>query len=324
MAVDLELLWRALCLKAGPNHAWVALALSLLGAAAGHVGSFALLRRRALLVDVLGHATLPGVCLAFLVAAALGAEPRSLAWLWPGGALSALLAAACLEALLRHTRLQSDAVLGVVLASFFGFGLLLLSHIQTRPGAASAGLDRLLFGQAAALSFGDAAAMLALAALVETALLIFGRRLRVLAFDPGFARLAGFDPPRLDRLLHCLLGAIALAALPAVGAVLLVALVVLPAATARLWSDSAQRIEAVAALLGALAGFLGAALSRSAPDLSTGPLVVCLLGVAFAVGLLVAPRHGLLWGHARRRRALEQWRRRSLREAPGLLPDRSR
>jgi manganese/zinc/iron transport system permease protein len=306
--LDFELLWRALRLDAGPNHAWVACALALLGAAAGQVGSFALLRRRALLVDVLGHATLPGVAAAFLLALALGHEPRSLAWLWPGGALSAALAAWAADRLLARTRLEPDAVLGAVLAASFGLGLLLLSHIQALPGAASAGLDRLLFGQAAALQRGDALAMLALTLLAGLCASLYGRRLRTLAFDPGFARLAGFGPEGLDRLLHGLLGLVALAALPAVGAVLAVALVVLPAATARLWSDSARRLSAIAIGIGAGAGSLGAALSRAAPKLSTGPLLVCLLGAAFAASLLLAPRHGLFWRGLRRRTALQRWR----------------
>lgn len=306
--MELELFWRALCLDAGPNHAWVAAALCFLGAAAGQVGSFALLRRRALLVDVLGHATLPGVAAAFLLALTLGLEPRSLAWLWPGGALSAALATYAADWLLARTRLEPDAVLGAVLASSFGLGLLLLSHIQALPGAASAGLDRLLFGQAAALQRADAVALLALALLAGALASLYGRRLRTLAFDPGFARLAGFRPERLDRLLHALLGLVALAALPAVGAVLAVALVVLPAATARLWSDSARRMTHIATGLGAAAGYFGAALSRAAPKLSTGPLLVCLLGLAFAGSLALAPRHGLLWRGLRRRAALERFR----------------
>ncbi|HYD65656.1 metal ABC transporter permease, partial [Azospirillum sp.] len=121
---------RILTLQAGFNTAVVVAGTAALGLAAGMVGTFLLLRRRALISDALSHATLPGIAAAFLLGVALGVPGRSLPLLLAGAAVSGVLGVLTIQALVRFTRLTEDSAIGAVLATAFGLGVVLLSHIQ--------------------------------------------------------------------------------------------------------------------------------------------------------------------------------------------------
>jgi len=123
---------------------------TLLGGTAGVLGSFAVLRRRALVGDLLSHAALPGLCLAFLVFG------RHFAGLVAGALVAGLLAIGLMTLVSRYTRTKEDAALGIILSTFFAAGVVLLSWIQKLPGAGSkAGLESYIFGQAAGMNLRD-------------------------------------------------------------------------------------------------------------------------------------------------------------------------
>ncbi|MFB0985630.1 MAG: metal ABC transporter permease, partial [Phycisphaerales bacterium] len=126
----------------------------LLGAVGGVVGTFLLLRRRALMGDVLGHAMLPGVAAAFLAVQALGIE-RSLPVLLLGGGIAATLAGLSVIALRRVSRLDDDATMAIVLSGFFGLGVVLLSVVQSSGGGGQAGLEDFVFGKTASMVTSD-------------------------------------------------------------------------------------------------------------------------------------------------------------------------
>ena len=124
----------------------VALGSALLGIVSGVLGSFAMLRRQGLLGDTLAHAALPGICLAFLFT---GNKEQIVLLL--GAGLAGWVGTMLLLLIVRQTVLSEDAALGIVLSTFFGFGITLLTYINQRDDANQAGLDKYLFGQAAAL-----------------------------------------------------------------------------------------------------------------------------------------------------------------------------
>ena len=131
-----------LTFQAGYNTAIVLLGAALLGAGAGVIGVFVLLRRRALVSDAISHATLPGVALGFLAATMLGFDGRSLPILLIGAGLSGAFGVVAVQWIRDHTRLPEDAAIGTVLSVFFGAGVVLLSYIQTLSVAGQAGLDK--------------------------------------------------------------------------------------------------------------------------------------------------------------------------------------
>ncbi len=287
-------LWRYLSLDAGYNAAVVMLGAAVLGAGGGVVGCFGLLRKRSLLSDAVSHATLPGIALAFIVLALLTGQGRQLPWLMAGAAVAALIAVLAVGWIKNRTRLPEDSAIGTVLATFFGLGVVLLSVIQVMRTGGQAGLEGLLLGAAAGMLIGEAQ-LVAVAALVVTAVaLLFLKELGLVAFDQDYARAMGYPVARLDLLMMALLVAVTVIGLPIVGLVLIIAIVIIPPVAARFWTDRLLPMLLIAASIGALGGYLGAAVSGSRADLPTGGVIVLTLTALFALSLLLAPRRGVV------------------------------
>jgi manganese/zinc/iron transport system permease protein len=145
------MLWQALTLQLGYNATLVAIGAMLLGVAAGVTGTFLFLRKRALVSDAISHATLPGVGLAFIIMVYFGGDGRNLAALLIGSAITAAAGLLCVQWLNKRTRLAEDSAIGAVLSVFFGFGIVLLTVIQTMESGRQAGLDSLLLGSTAGM-----------------------------------------------------------------------------------------------------------------------------------------------------------------------------
>lgn len=269
----------------------VMLGAATLGIASGALGCFAVLRRQSLLGDTLSHAALPGVCLGFLVAGA-----RDLGSVLAGAFLSGALAALLVLLIVRRTRLKTDAALGIVLSSFFAVGVVLLTLIQNRGGAGQLGLSTFLFGQAAAILRSDLWLMggLTLAALAVLAAL--WKEMKLVTFDPDFARVAGLPVTALEIALTVMMALAIVVGLQLVGVVLMVAMLIAPAAAARQWVDSLAGMVLLSAAFGAVSGVAGALISATSRGLATGPLVVLIASALVLASLLLAPRRGLLWG----------------------------
>lgn len=275
------------------NTGVVLLALGLLGANAGALGVFAVARRRVLVVDAMGHAALPGLAGAFLLAPAFGLEGRNTALLLFGAATTALLAFAAIEALVQRSRLAPDAATGAVLATFFGLGLVLLGIVQ-RSGLGAGGLDRWIFGQAATLGRADATAFawITLASLLVLALT--WRPLLWTGFDPTQARTAGISPSLAAALFFGQLAVVTLAALPNVGLLLVVGFLALPAAAARPLVRRFVPWILLSSAIGSLGAVLGTWSSTRLENVPTGPAVLVALGLLALSSHLFAPRTGLL------------------------------
>jgi manganese/zinc/iron transport system permease protein len=283
-------LLQALLLRGGHNTMLVVLGTTLLGIAGGCAGALALLRKRSLFADALGHATLPGVCAAFLVAPLFGVEGRSLPILLVGATVAALAATGIVQAILRFTRLHEDAAIGVTLSVLFGLGIVLLSIIQTLPSGDQGGLKSFLFGQTAAMQQGDAVLLAVIALLATLTASVLLKEFAIVAFDEGFARSLGVPIGLVDALQLLLVVTVTVAGLQAVGLVLVIAILVVPPVAARLWTDRVRRFVPLAAVIGGLSGWLGAGLSSVAPRQPAGALIVLTSASIFLVSLAFAPR----------------------------------
>jgi len=278
----------------------VALGAGLVGLVAGALGSFAVLRRQSLLGDTLSHAALPGIALGFLISGTRALTPILL-----GALLSGALAALLVLLLTRATRLKDDAALGISLSLFFAVGTVLLTYAQRHAGAAQAGLDAFLFGQAAAVLPSDLTLIGGVGLVALLALALLWKEFKAVTFDPDFARSLGLPVLALEVALTVLIAVAVVIGLQLVGVILMVALVVAPAAAARQWTRRLEAMVVLAALFGAASGVAGALVSASVRGLATGPVIVLAATAFVAVSLLFAPGRGLLWGlahaHARRR-----------------------
>jgi manganese/zinc/iron transport system permease protein len=279
----------ALALHAGYNAALVSIGAALLGAAAGGAGAFLTLRRRALMSDAMAHATLPGIALGFLAMVALGGDGRFLPGLMLGAALTAALGLWSVQMILR--RLPEDTATGAVLSTFYGFGIVLLTVIQGLGQGRPAGLETVLLGSTAGMLRADAMVIAAGGAGVLAVLWLLHRPLAMVAFDPVQARLAGLRPETFDTVLMGMVLAVVLVGLNVTGLILIVALLVTPAVTARLWAGTVGGVARLSALIGAGCGYVGAAISAGVPDVPTGPVIVLLASGIFVVSLVFRGRH---------------------------------
>lgn len=272
-----------------PNTLWVLSSSVLLGVSSGVLGSFALLRRRSLLGDALAHAALPGIGIAFILTGA-----KSLPMLLLGAIIAGLLGAFVIQAVTRHTRVKEDAALGLVLSVFFAFGIVLLTKIQHSGAGNQSGLDKFLFGQAASMIGSDVQVMAVSAAAVCLLAVFLFKEFKLLCFDAQFAAGLGFSPRLLDGLLMVLIVTVVVIGMQAVGVVLMAAMLITPAAAARLWTDRLNLMVWLAAGMGAASGAVGTWLSTMGLRMPTGPLIVIAASAMFGISLVFAPRRGII------------------------------
>lgn len=269
----------------------------LLGICCGVMGSFLVVRKLALMSDALSHAVLPGVALGFLWN--MSRDPVAI---FIGASAAGLLGAGLVQVIRSTTRHKEDAALGFVLASFFAVGACLVTMIQNLPEGNKSGLDKFLFGQAAALGRGDVILLAVVTAATLGIVAVFYKEFLLTSFDAAFARAAGIPARVFHFLLMLLLAFAIVASLQAVGVVLVAAMLVIPAASAYLLTDRFGWMLVLSAGFGVATGAIGAFFSFAGRNLPTGPLMVLAATAVFLGALFFGPRHGIL---------ARWWRRRS-------------
>ncbi len=259
-----------------PALATVVLGTALLGLATGALGSMAVLRRNSLMGDALSHAAYPGLLAGFLLNGT-----KSVAMMVIGASLFAALAQWLTGFLIRSTRVRPDAALALVMGCFFGFGMVLQSHLQQNPSAAQAGLKDYLFGQAGLLLEEDIALLATLAVLVLLALFVGWSRWKIITFDRAHAVSLGINVSFWDTLYNFLFILSVVIGLQVAGVVLMSALLIMPGCAARYWTT---RMSAMVTLAGASGAILGVAGTFASNELSwpPGPTIV-LLGFSWLI-----------------------------------------
>jgi manganese/iron transport system permease protein len=261
---------------------WVS---GLVGAVCGLLSAFVTLKGWSLMGDALSHAVVPGVTLAYLAGL-----PFAL-----GAFIAGLLAAWAMSFIKANSRIREDAVIGIVFTAFFALGLVLISLYPTRVNMKS-----IVFGNILGIAPADAWQVIGISALACIILLLKWRDLMLYCFDANQARTLGLPVARLHLLLLALLAAVTVAAMQAVGAVLVVAMLITPGATAYLLTDRFGKLMALASALGCSTSLLGAYASYFV-DGATGGCIVTLQSLVFLATWLLAPKHGVLARHRHRR-----------------------
>lgn len=272
----------------------------------GLLGSFVVVRKMALVGDTLSHAVLPGVAVGFLFT--LSKNPLAILL----GATAAGLLGTTLVSVIQHTtKLKQDAALGMVLASFFALGICLIKMVERVPAVNKSGLDHFFYGQAAALGTDDLW-MMGLTSLVTiVAVWKLYRPLLASSFDPVFSESIDYPVRGLYHVLMFLLAMSTVVALQAVGALMVSAMLITPAATAYLLTKRMHRLLVLATVLAISAGLLGAfisfvgegALRRALP---TGPSMALCAGLFFGIAFLFSPSHGVVFRFFSRRSQSKQ------------------
>lgn len=289
---------------ADPSLRYALVGSMLLGIACGLMGTFLVVRKLALMSDALSHAVLPGVAVGFLWS--MTKNPLAI---FIGATVAGLLGAATAQAITSTTKQKEDAALGFVLAGFFAVGVCLLTMIQNMPGGNKSGLDKFMFGQAAAMGREDVLLLAGVVLVCAAAIGIFYKEFLVTSFDPAFARSSGLRVQIFHYALILMLAFAIVASLQAVGVVLVAAMLVIPASAAFLLTDRLPRMLALAAVFGMLSGALGAFFSFVGRNLPTGPVMVLTAAAVFTLALFLAPRHGILakwWRHKTQARRVQR------------------
>lgn len=277
-----------------------------IGAVSGALGCFAYLRKQSLIGDVVSHSSLLGIMAFFIVSYWITGEGnKSLYVLIPGALVSGIAALLLTQWIVKNTRVREDSGLGTMLAIFFGTGIFLLRYVQrvqpVIPGRKA--LGNFLFGMATAMTQADLI-MIAVIGVVSIAFMVaMWNQLKVFTFDPLFSHCLGFKTRLLDVLLIVLMVNGIVIGIQCVGVVLMVALLVTPAAAARQWTNSLGTMVLLAALIGGFSAATGSIVSGLVRHIPTGPVIVIVGVVLFLVSILFAPRRGILAAIASRKTA---------------------
>ncbi len=266
--------WLRVVLLRDHNTRVVILGATILGLAAGVIGSFTLLRKRALMGDALSHATLPGIGLAFVLGTLAGMTTKSLLFLLLGAAVTGVAGVGVLLFLRRCTRLKEDTALGVVLSVFFGAGIALLGIVQQLGTGSAAGLETFIYGKTASMVPGDVMLIGIACALVLVVCALLFKEFKLLCFDQAYATVQGWPVLGLDIAMMSLVVVVTVVGLQAVGLVLIIAMLIIPAAAARFWFDRMLPMTILAGVLGALSATAGTAMSAVFARLPSGAVIV--------------------------------------------------
>lgn len=247
-----------------------------------------------LMGDAVSHAVLPGVVLAHIVGA-----PFAL-----GAAVFGFLAVALIGAVRDSSRVKEDAAIGIVFTTLFALGLVLISVTPSQTD-----LTHIIFGNLLGVSWPDLLQIIILGAVTFTILVVKRRDFTLFAFDPTHAHAIGLSPKLIGAALLGLLALTSIVALQAVGVILVVAMLIIPGATAYLLTDRFARMLVLAPAISAACAVTGLYLSYYL-DTASGGMVVLTQGAAFVLVYLLSPQHGLIGSRRSARR------RRALREAP--------
>jgi ABC-type Mn2+/Zn2+ transport system permease subunit len=282
LSSSLELLSPLLSRAALPLHydymlkaIWVS---ALIGGVCGFLSSFITLKGWSLMGDALSHAVVPGVTVAYLLG-----MPFAL-----GAFVSGLLAAAAMTFIKANSRIREDAVIGIVFTSFFALGLLLISLYPTRVD-----LRTIIFGNVLGISDPDVWQIVIISTVTLLVLGLKWRDLMLFCFDANQARTLGLPVGMLHLMLLTLLSATAVAALQTVGAILVVAMLITPGATAYLLTDRFGVMLWLSAAMGMGTSVAGAYASYFV-DGATGGCIVTLQTLVFLATFVFAPKHGVL------------------------------
>ena len=281
----------------------ILLGAASLGIVSGVVGSYAVLRKQSLVGDVMSHAALPGIVLAFLIVGVKEQLP-----IFIGAALSAVLAVLLINLIKDNSRIKTDSAMGMALSVFFGLGLVLLTYAQKMPDANQAGLDKFLFGQAEALIEKD---VLIIGLTGFFALLVVGlfwKEFKLLCFDPDFGGTMGFSMKSMDMLVTAVIVSAIVIGLQTVGVVLMSSMLIAPAVAARQWTGNMGSMVILAALIAAVSGMTGVAFSAGFENVPTGPAVIVCVSVIAFFSVLFSPNgfFTLRFKDARSRREIKK------------------
>lgn len=262
----------------------VAFGTSIFALASCLLGSISVLKRQSLIGDVIGHASYPGVVLAFMVF-----ESRHPLLLMLGAMLAGLLSYRLVYLINTYSRQSFVNALSLVSASFFGLGMVLKNFLQGNhhyQNASQAGLQTYLFGQAAFIQKSYLYLILAVSLLVLGIFLVFYQRLIVYLFDEGFAQVSGLPLSLIKGGQLVLMTALIAVGLKVVGAILMSSFLIAPSVFGLLLGKTYKQSLLFGSIMAFVSAWLGSLMSSSISGMSTGPAIIICMTVCLTLAFL--------------------------------------
>ncbi|WP_152657466.1 metal ABC transporter permease [Oceanobacillus sp. CFH 90083] len=271
------------------NTMWVMTSTMILGIAAGGIGCLAYWKKQNLMSDALSHAALPGVVVAFFII-----QEKNLLLLVIGAAISALLGAFLIQWITNTSRITEDTAMGMILSVFYGGGVMLLAIANRSAGGNQSGLNSFIYGQAAAMVRSDVITMMVLASIVIFIIFIAFKEWKLFLFDASFAKGIGLSVRGMNVLYTTVLVTTIVIGIQAVGVILMAAMLIIPAVSARYWTHSFKMMIILSSVVGGISGAAGTWISSTGSGLPTGPFIVLVSATIFVLSLLFGKEKGII------------------------------
>lgn len=250
----------------------------VIGIVSGAVGCFIILRSMSLMGDAISHAVLPGVALSYI----LGIN------FFLGAVVFGLMASLLITFIKENSVIKGDTAIGITFSSFLALGVILIGVANS-----STDLFHILFGNILAVQDSDKWMTIVVSVLVLSLIIIFFKELLLTSFDPVLAKTMGYRVGFYHYLLMVLLTLVAVTAMQSVGTILIVALLITPAATAYLYATSLKKMLILSSTLGAVSSFLGLFIGYSF-NIAAGSSIVLTSAILFAISFIISPKQGFL------------------------------
>ncbi len=251
----------------------------MVGIMSGIIGSFIILRGMSLMGDAISHSVLPGVAVAYI----LGIN------IVFGASLFGILAAGLIGVVATKSKLKSDTAIGVVFSAFYALGFILISMAES-----STNLHHILFGNILAVSDSDLITTAIVLAIVIAFVVFFYKELLITSFDNNYAKSYGLNTNLIHYGLMLVLTLVTVSALQTVGIILVVAMLVTPAATAFLWTNRLHKMLVLAAIFGVISSIIGLYFSYTF-NWASGPAIVITAAAMFLVSFIFSPKQGFVF-----------------------------
>ncbi|MEK4791659.1 metal ABC transporter permease [Bacillus sp. FSL K6-2971] len=262
----------------------------MVGIICGVIGCFIILRGMALMGDAISHAVLPGVAISYM----LGIN------FFFGAVLTGVLTAIGIGYVSQNSRIKNDSAIGIVFTAFFSIGIILITFLKS-----SSDLYHILFGNVLAFRSSDMWITLGIGIFILLAVIVFYKELLISSFDPVISSVYGLPNRMIHYFLMTLLTLVTVASLQTVGIILVVAMLITPAATAYLLTDRLWIMIYLSAFFGAVSAVVGLGLSFTY-NLSSGASIVLVATILFGSAFILSPKQGILWRSLRSKRKRTQ------------------
>ncbi|CAM3193594.1 metal ABC transporter permease [Streptobacillus ratti] len=275
----------------------VAIGCSLLGMISAIIGAFAVLKKESLLGDGVAHSSLAGICIAFLLTG-----KRELFVLLIGALIMGLICVLLIHYIGTNSKVKFDSAIALILSTFFGLGLVLLTYLKRVPGAKKAGLSNFIFGQASTLILKDIYLIMSVGLILLVLVIFFWKEIKISIFDKEYAKTIGINSDRYRLLVSVMIVINVIIGLQIAGVVLMTAMMISPVVAARQWSNKLNIVVILSSIFGAISGFIGSLSSSLNSSLPTGPVIVVVLSIFVIFSILFSNKRGLIYRYINRKK----------------------